>query len=82
MEEGANHGTQMTNDRWREPVVVGVGRRGAEVSLLEWGEMRTGCCLEVDGEERKNLVSVQPRDLQVGEVEVHASRVGRWEVWN
>lgn len=82
MEEGANHGTQVTNDWWREPVVVGVGRRGAEVSLLEWGEKRTGCCLEADGEERKNLVSVQPRDLQVGEVEVRASRVERWEVRN
>lgn len=82
MEEGANHGTQVTNDCRREPVVVGVGRRGVVVSLLEWGEKRTGCCLEVDGEERKNLISVRPRNLQVGEVEVRASQVERWEVRN
>lgn len=80
MEEEANHGTQVTNDCWREPVVVGVGRQGAEVSLLEWGEKRAGCCLEVDGEVRKNLVSVQ--DLQVGKVEVRASQVECWEVQN
>lgn len=82
MEEGANHGIQVTNDCWRELVVVGVGRRGAVVSLLEWGEKRAGCCLEVDGEVRKNLVSVQPKDLQVGEVEVRASQVEHWEVQN
>lgn len=82
MEEGANHGTQVTNDCRQEPVVVEVGRQGAEVSLLEWGQKRAGCCLEVDGEVRKNLVAVQPKDLQVGEVEVRASQVERWEVQN